>query len=247
MRIKKFFFLVSIFNIGMSPLFATVPIKTSIFKALASMPSFERVKTTKTSEYFLRVIPEQIIFPSNSYLALAQREKLDLALDILIDLVNDTRFRDAILNFTRRDGVMAFRRNFVWSDESIRYSNEEIYKLIMRGDELTVPGTLGEMNLNLKVAECSEHETSKSKIKKCHSWVGYTYPQKDSLIRGNWAIYKRLSVSEMLSNIVHEWLHLIGGFFHDEKDESLEDVPHAIGRIAGDLANQILKERSSCY
>ena len=42
----------------------------------------------------------------------------------------------------------------------------------------------------------------------------------------------------MVSNIVHEWIHLLG-FLHGSKNMN-QEVPYVVGRIAGLVAKDIL-------
>lgn len=45
----------------------------------------------------------------------------------------------------------------------------------------------------------------------------------------------------MVSNMVHEWIHLLG-FLHGDT-RITEEVPYVVGGIAGEVAQNLLKPR----
>lgn len=192
-------------------------------------------KTTKgfTNNY-LNVIVESARFPAGS-----QEAKFQEALDILPEVMNSDEFRKKVLTFVNSKGENRFNKNYLWKDSTKRLTNEDVYNIIMLGDELMRPDTLGEMNINSYVKKC------RFPMSVVHRWctgvIGSTSPYNSKWMKLNWKFYKRFETHEMVSNIVHEWLHLLG-FLHG-KTNIREEVPYVVGGIAAQVAKRILEER----
>jgi hypothetical protein len=177
---------------------------------------------------YLRVIPEEVVFPENS-----QKARFDRALLLLEEILNSDEFRIKVISYVRSNGKREYANNVLWNDTRKRLSNEAIFNIIMTGNELMVPNTEGEMNLSITLRTCKRHERLSPW---CRTVVGSTTPYSSQWIELNWRFYSHMDTAEMVSNIVHEWLHLIG-FLH-AKNDLHEDVPYVVGAIAGEIARQ---------
>jgi hypothetical protein len=152
------------------------------------------------------------------------QDKVKKAKEIIELIMNSEEFKNRVLNFTY-NGKKEFHQNN-------GLTNEEIYNLLMTGEELLMPESTGVMNFDLTLY------TSKnpwSKVK------GYTNP--DSMrIYINRKFFKLSSWTavDTAGNMVHEWVHKMG-FSHDYRDNNDRpySVPYAIGYIVGDIAREM--------
>ena len=183
---------------------------------------------------YLVVVPEKMSFPNRS-----QKVRFERAQQILEAVLNSEEFKWRVLAFKRSaDGKRRYQKNYLWNNSSDRLTNEQIYNLIMEGNEYMRPNTLGEMNLNAYVKKCNWF-MSKVSIW-CRKVIGSTNPSKSKWMKLNWKFYKRYKTSNMVANIVHEWLHLLG-FLHGNENMR-EEVPYVVGSIAGQVAEEYLAE-----
>jgi hypothetical protein len=160
-----------------------------------------------------------------------QKEKLMKAFELIDTIVNSEEFKVKVINYMGRNGVQQYSKNYLWNNSNDRLSNEDIYDLIMEGDERMIPHSLGKMNLNVR--------------RYWSSWwgrkvIGYTNPGNDKKIYVNGRFYNRFETHQMVGNIVHEWLHLLG-FLHG-KSNIREEVPYVVGAIASDIAKNMLRK-----
>lgn len=166
----------------------------------------------------LKVVVEKVYFPNG-----CQKTKLEQAFELTEQVVNSQEFKAKVIGYVAR---YSGRREYTGSNG---LSNEQVYEHLMTGRELTMDDTPGEMNLF---------------ITKYNSWwskvIAWTNPRTSKWIHVNWRFYKRFNVDEMVSNIVHEWTHLMG-YFHVSRNDS-DSVPYAVGRIAGEVAKNILNK-----
>jgi len=107
-------------------------------------------------------------------------------------------------------------------------TNEQIYLKLMEGRELLTPDTPGEANIFIE------------KYYKRSGTIGFTYPGDHKWIYINWRHYAGFNVSEMASNIFHEWIHLMG--FYHSSSRDYDSVPYAIGTIVENLARIYLRQ-----
>ena len=63
------------------------------------------------------------------------------------------------------------------------------------------------------------------------------------MIRLNWKFYQKYETPQMVANLVHEWIHLLG-FLHGNQNMH-EEVPYVVGSIAGEVAQNILQRETS--
>lgn len=188
----------------------------------------------------LAFVPEEVSFPAGS-----QKLKFEKALSLIEEVMNSEEFKIKVIAYVRTvnsQQVRSYQKNFLWNDTHKRLSNEEIYQVIMNGDEKMKPGTLGEMNFNSWVKMCSGWRGATTW---CRSVVGSTTPHTDFWITLNWIFYSYFETHHMVANMVHEWLHLLG-FLHGSARVH-EEVPYVVGEIAGEVAKDILKRENGLY
>jgi len=177
---------------------------------------------------YLVVVPEEIVYTTGP-----QKIKLEIALSVLEEILNSEEFKTKILTYIRNSNAKnEFSRNYLWNNREMPLSNSEIYELLISGDEKTVPNSLGEMNLNIQKYRSSWRKKNV---------IGYTNPRTSKWIHVNSRQYDHIAVSKMVGNLTHEWIHLLG-FLHG-KNNIREEVPYVVGRIAGELAKEILDKR----
>lgn len=157
--------------------------------------------------------------------------KLNEALTLLENIVNSQRFKDAVLNF-RSDktegGTFHFIMYTKWKRHRIdltRYTNQEIYEKVMRGNESN--GTDCFMVFNLTLERGSGGST-----------VGYT--DSNNNIHTYTTDFHDMKVGEFAAHIFHEYTHTIE-FQHSQTNgfDSLRDcfsVPYALGNLVEFIA-----------
>lgn len=201
------------------------------------------VKTFNAS--YLNFVLEGYKFPSKTKTGKRQLAKFEKALEIMEEVMNSEEFRTKVISYKRAsNGKREYQKNFLWKDSEITFTNEEIYQIIMNGDEKMRPNTIGEMNFNSRVRVC-RWNTSPMRWKWCQSVVGSTTPASSKMITLNWKFYKKFEVNQMVANMVHEWLHLLG-FLHGKK-HMREEVPYVVGTIAGEVAKGIMEGENNLY
>lgn len=183
---------------------------------------------------YLVVVPEVMEFPESK-----QKDRFERAQSILETIMNSQDFKIRVLAYKRSlDGKRRYQKNYLWNNSKERLSNEDVFNLIMNGNEFMLPNTLTEMNLNAYVKNCNWFMNKVSIW--CRAVIGSTSPSDSKWIKLNWKFYKRFKTSEMVSNLVHEWLHLIG-FLHGSENMR-EEVPYVVGSIAGQVAEEYLEK-----
>ena len=151
------------------------------------------------------------------------KQKVRDAIVILERVMNSEEFKERVLSFTFK-GETRFHQNN-------NMTNQEIYDLLMTGEEVLIPGADGVMNFDLTLYR-SWNPFSKVK--------GYTLP--DTIrIWLNKKFFRRSSWTsvDVASNMAHEWVHKMG-FGHDYNYNSDRpySVPYAIGHIVGEVARE---------
>jgi len=188
-----------------------------------------------TNSDYLTVIREETFFPRDT----VQLKKFNKALSLLETILNSDSFKSKVLSYKREsNGKREFQKAYLWSESSKTLSNEEVLKVILEGNEKMRPHTFGEMNIN-------------SYVKVCRSWrrlgiwcrkvIGSTTPSSSKWIKLNWNFYQNFETHQMVNNLVHEWVHLLG-FLHGS-EYMREEVPYVIGKIAGVVALEILAKK----
>jgi hypothetical protein len=148
------------------------------------------------------------------------REKLQLAFEVLEEVVNSEEFKDRVINFKNSLGERSYKSNK-------GFTNEEIYQIFMEGREILQPDTPMEMNFFLRL-----YNRPWSRV------IGYT-SGSTNVISINWKFFKNYQPHQVASNLAHEWIHKLG-FDHTSAREH-DSAPYAIGYIVGDMAAKILK------
>jgi hypothetical protein len=196
--------------------------------------NYEIDEKSESNHQYLVVVPEEMSFPNSK-----QKARFERAQSILETVMNSEEFKYRVLAYIRSsDGQRLYQKNYLWNDSETRFTNEDVYDLVMGGNEFMVPDTLGEMNLNAYVKQCNWFMNKVSIW--CRAVIGSTNPGSSKWIKLNWKFYKRYKTSEMVSNMVHEWLHLLG-FLHG-KENMREEVPYVVGSIAGQVAKEYLAQ-----
>lgn len=165
---------------------------------------------------FIKVIQEEVNFNRGSVY-----DTMMEAIELVEIIVNSETFKERVIGFINTNGARSFTRN-----EGL--TNEEVYLKLMEGKEVLDQETPGEMNLY---------------IQQYHRWwskvIGYTKIGSSKWMWVNWKFYKNFAASEMASNIVHEWIHLMG-FYHDSASDH-DSVPYAVGYITRNLVEQYVQ------
>lgn len=174
---------------------------------------------------YVRVKKEQVRFPAGR-----QGDRLEEAIILLDEVINSEEFKRRVLSYTRPNGQRGYSKNYLWNNTNDRLTSEQIYKVIMTGDERMRPDTIGEMNLNIR-----KYHRFWSKV------IGWTSPSSSEWIRVNWRFYKRYQTHEMVGNLMHEWIHLLG-FLHGS-EAMHEEVPYVVGGIASQIAKEMLNNK----
>lgn len=188
---------------------------------------------------YLRFVPEETRFFEGP-----QKERFEQAMAMMEEVMNLEEFKNKVIGYVNSRGDRSYSKSYLWKNSSRRLSNEEVYQVIMAGDEKMRPDTLGEMNFNSWVKACSGWEQVRNFIW-CSQVVGSTDPMRSYLITLNWKFYKDFETHDMVANMVHEWVHLLG-FLHGESNLE-EEVPYVVGDIAGEVAKDILASESYLY
>jgi hypothetical protein len=169
---------------------------------------------------FLKVVGGNLSgFPKSG----VERQKVLDSFSIIEAVINSNEFKERVINFKSSDGKRSYSSNR-------GMSNEQVYEYLMRGQELVGgENNLGEMNFDVR-----RYYRGWSKV------IGYTSPGKSNTISVNGRFYSRYSITQISSNLVHEWIHL-NGFLHDSAKDH-DSVPYAIGYIAEELAEKYLSQ-----
>lgn len=192
----------------------------------------------KENEKKLEVIIERTSFPSSTNLGKAQKKKFVKALALLEPVLNSQEFKKRVLSYVRPGHTEpGYQKNYLWSNESERLTPSQIYDIIKEGNEKTIPNSKNEMNLNSWVKVCKWYEKP---LTWCSKVVGSTSPSSSKLIRLNWKFYAQFEANQMVANLVHEWLHLLG-FLHGPSSTMRMEVPYIVGQIAGEIAKELLE------
>jgi len=186
---------------------------------------------------YISVVAEDISFPDYSQLDLRQKARYEKAVAIIETVLNSDEFKRKVLSYKRSDGSRLYQKNYLWSNKAETLTNEEVLSVIIRGDEKMRPGTFNEMNINSWVKKCNWWQRAGIW---CRKVIGSTSPSSSFMIKHNWKFYKNYETHQMVANIVHEWLHLLG-FLHGNENMR-EEVPYVVGSIAGEVAQQLLNE-----
>lgn len=148
-----------------------------------------------------------------------QSDKMHEALKRLKVVINSVEFREAVIGHTYKE-----EQTYVQNDG---LSNEEIYEKIMLGAETLRPIENRVMDLEIELYY------SRKKV------IGYTYPNV-SKFWVNTRYFNTNSHSDVVGNVVHEWLHKLG-FEHDFKRTARRpySVPYAVGKIMRELVKKM--------
>jgi len=166
----------------------------------------------------LTVKVEKVYFPDG-----CQKKKLEQAFKLMERVLNSEEFKQKVIGYVAK---FSDKREYTGSNG---LSNEQVYEHLMTGQEISMMDTEGEVNLYV-----TKYHRFWSRV------IAWTNPRTDNFIHVNWRFYKRFSVDEMVSNLVHEWVHLMG-YFHVSQNDS-DSVPYGVGRIAGEVAKNLMEQ-----
>lgn len=193
---------------------------------------------SKSIDTKIEVVIERTSFPSKSKHARAQKMKFAKALSLLEPVLNSVEFKKRVLSYVRPGHTEpGYQKNYLWRNESQKLSPTQIYDIIKEGNEKMIPNTKNEMNINSWVKVCKWYE---SPLTWCSKVVGSTSPFDSKLIKVNWKFYSKFEANQMVSNLVHEWLHLLG-FLHGPSSTMRMEVPYIVGQIAGEVAKEMME------
>lgn len=204
--------------------------------------------STQVESQYLKFVPENYRFPSSTSVGKRQKAKFEEALSIMEEVMNSEEFKQKVLSFERVIGKdsegnpiksRSYANNYIWNNKDNPLSNEDIYNILMKGDERSRENTIGEMNFNSWVKVCKWYQR---RFTWCNKVIGSTNPHSSKWIKLNWKFYKKFETEEMISNMVHEWIHLLG-FLHGPRSTMRQEAPYIIGGIAKEVAANILKNR----
>lgn len=169
---------------------------------------------------FLKVVGGTLSgFPKNS----SEKQKVLDSYSIIEAVMNSNEFKERVINFKSSDGKRSYSSNR-------GMSNEQVYEYLMQGKELVGgESNQGEMNFDVR-----RYYRGWSKV------IGYTNPGKSNTISVNGRFYSRYKITQITSNLVHEWIHL-NGFLHDSAKDH-DSVPYAVGYIAEELAEKFVSQ-----
>ena len=151
--------------------------------------------------------------------ATAERQKLDQAMTLMVNVLNSKEFRDGVMSatFNGRPGFASDTR-----------TPAEIYKTIREGQENDTDAADGEVDLNLNLENFSWFQR--------HT-VGYTTASSDT-ITTNRRFFSGYDAPEVAGHLAHEWLHKLG-FEHDFKPTA--DRPYSVPYKLGDLIERLAR------
>ena len=198
----------------------------------------ESLLFSKSFDQKLEVIIESASFPSSSNLGKEQKKKFVKALALLEPVLNSQEFKTRVLSYVREGHEEpGYQKNYLWDNESERLNPEQIFKIIKEGNEKMIPATLGQMNINSWVKVCKWYQRP---LTWCSKVIGSTSPSTSKWIKLNWKFYRTFDSHQMVSNLVHEWLHLLG-FLHGPSSTMRMEVPYVVGAIAGQVAKEMME------
>jgi hypothetical protein len=147
-----------------------------------------------------------------------QEDKVHKAIEIIKKVISSEEFRSQVLNFSYNGD-----QHFV---DNQKFSNAQIYQILLEGSEKLVPGKDYKMDLELELYYSSKNT------------VGYTYPNSLRILM-NTKYFTPFTPSQVAGNIFHEWCHKLGfehaTFYSVSRDSS---VPYAIGYMIRDLGKK---------
>ncbi len=150
-----------------------------------------------------------------------EKEKANIAIEMIRELINSEIFKEKVL------AVPSFTKNKIKRKTgNKRYTNQEIYDLILSGEDLKNPAD-GVINLKLNLYDSEKNE------------IGHTNMTtlEISTFRGYFLSKK---IKNYAAHILHEYMHVIG-FVHGRYDifgKRHKTVPYRIGKLALDILNQ---------
>lgn len=204
--------------------------------------TLKSIRFENLTDQKIEVVIEEVTFPSKSRLAKKQKKKFLKALSILGEVLNSEEFRIKVLSYVRPGHTEpGYQKNYLWKNKNERLSPLDIYNIIMEGNEKMFPSSLGEMNIKAWTKVCSK--ISNIWRKWCKKVIGSTNPSESQWMKLNWNFYKKFETHQMVSNIVHEWIHLLG-FLHGPSSTMRMEVPYVVGAIAGEVAKNLLSQSS---
>lgn len=156
----------------------------------------------------------------------AEKTKLNVSLALVEKVMNSTEFRDQVLNFKNLNGKTEYHQN-----EGM--TNEQIYNLLMGAGEKYPVQTAADQIMDYELQIYSPRWYQSKKV------IGYT-DQSYMTIFMNRRFYRNFVPSDIVGNLVHEWIHKMG-FGHDFYYSTQRDysVPYAIGYIAENIAKKL--------
>ena len=113
--------------------------------------------------------------------------------------MNSEEFKEMVIGYVNSKGERKYSKNYLWRDSQKLLTNEDVYAVIMAGNEKMRPGTQGEMNFNSWVKKCRGLERLGTW---CRAVIGSTNPSSSAMIRFNWKFYSYFETHQMVANMV---------------------------------------------
>ena len=154
----------------------------------------------------------------------ADSQRVERALFLLEDIVNDEDFRQQALNMSYKIGSTTYT-GFTQTE----LSAEEVLNSIFEAKENFDEGSAGVMDLFMDMYYARS------------STIGYT-SQRDKFFHMNRYHHQNYSPAQTVGNIFHEWLHKIG---HGHSKRNNTYRPHSVPYKLGNLIAKMAAERDS--
>ena len=152
----------------------------------------------------------------------SNKQKVLVALEHLVAVVESDEFREVVLNFKDNKGRTGFLENN-------GLTNAQIYQVIMDGAEKLRPVADNTLDLD---------------ITWYYSWkntVGYTYADSPR-IWVNSKFYSKYNAAQMSRNLFHEWTHKLGfGHVSGTKNRPWT-IPYGLGSKMEELVGKRIKQ-----
>jgi len=149
-------------------------------------------------------------------------EKLNRTLKLIESTINETKFKNAVLNFksfqfTSYSCLYKVRIKTFYLQE---YTNEEIYNMLINGK---------------RNEDHNSYMDLKVRLYDKRVWTAIGYTDSDNIITTYRSAFNNMNESQLAAHITHEWTHTLG-FEHSYKKScdptrNCFSVPYAIGNI----------------
>lgn len=147
-----------------------------------------------------------------------QLKKLEQVKTLLENIINSEEFKNEVLAMKVSE-----------DNNPDHLTNQQIYDIIMKADEVAYPNSPNVIDLNLRMKPIPFY-------KPFTSVVGYTYPGINYIVtyRGK---FNDCKLYDLASHYAHEWTHKLG-FGHEDKKTWDFSVPYLVDDIVEKLGKK---------